>query len=506
MHRAIMCRMLLFAALGLCCVEAGADEYWSYQYKDFDVTVAGSGAGAVALAHNLARYDAAISRVLNISTTYHVPTHVFVLTGKLLKSVTGSSEGASFQSAGFDVTVVTDAGPGAGRDWGVYFGYTGGLLISDRATRYPYWLTLGAPELFATPSFEREHVLMGGVGGLNAGYAQTLLANKLIPLRVFLSLRQADPQLKDDSPYAKVYGAQAWYLTREILVEDKYRPEFSRYIELMSQGTGEREAFAGTFKVSYEDLDKFFEKEFRAPTHQYRVPVPAIAQDAGTPVRLSDAEISGRLALLLLQWGHPSEALQYATDSLRSEPANESALRAAALANLRMKEYAAALAAVDKLEGEPGLSARAYDDAGYVLASLTRVSSKQAALPTDAATLSHRAVDSYERALGADSEDLRAWTGLADVYRAARDVQGAKALLPRAEEVVGRHPRNAPLVRSLAYMSMATNQTDAAFRFTEFWLQNAITDTDRDTAAAFLSRLKSHPLGASAADAASPQP
>src|SRR5579864_4499715 len=133
---------------------------------------------------------------------------------------------------------------------------------------------------------------------------------------------------------------------------------------------------------------------------------------------LAAAEVKARLALLSVRYGEGPDAVQLAGEALQSEPANPTALRALARAQLARGNYAAALAAIDRLTGQ-GASADADADSGEVLAALAHaLGNEGVTLPVDAATLRQRARAAYERASGAAGEDRRAREGLALLGRA----------------------------------------------------------------------------------------
>lgn len=488
-------------ALLMCAVSrpAGAEDYWAYTYKDFDVTTVGSREHAVSLAHDIARFDTAVSRVLQLPDT-RVPTHIYELPGGQVKQLLGAEDVATFHFSGYEVSVISSSEGGPGnRYWGSLFGYVGGLLESGRAPRYPYWFQVGVPELFAQTEFDNDRIKTGGVV---FGYAQTLQRGKLIPMRTFLSLRDNDPQLKV-AEYRAMYDAESWYLAREVYVEGKLRPEFGQYLGSMRDGKSEAEAFSASFKIGYEELDKLLVEAMREPTHVFVVQVPREPADHDLPLRLSTAEIKGRMAELSLQDQHRDDALRLATEALQLDANNEAALRVLARASLQAGNFDAALAAVDKLGALSASSAAALTDSGDVLSHLARaVTKKQASIGVGADALIHRAIEAYEHAVTLDREYLRAWAGLAYLYASQRDVQAAKAFLPRAEPVLEKNIRSAALARALATMCAQTGQADGAFRFGEYWRDDALTKADLDQALAFGAWLKAHPLGTGSAQSA----
>lgn len=476
---------LVAGALPLC--PAGslalAEDYWSYAYKGFDVTTAAGSAYTASLAYDLARFDRALTRILQLPER-RVPTHVYLLAPKQLQQVIGQTDGVSYKFSGYEVSVVTSTDDAHGpRYWGALFGYTGSLLVNGRASRAPYWFNVGVPEVFALTDFEKAKVR---VGGLSAGYARTLTGAKLIPTRILLRMQAGDPQLKS-SGFQQLFDAQSWFLAREVYVEGKLRTEFGNYLGLMREGKREEEAFAASFKLSYEDLDKLLRESMAESMHQFVVDLPLESAEEQQPRKLSAAQIKALLAELVLQWGH-REAVPLATEALQGDPDNELALRVLARANLQEGRFSEARTAVDRLYALPGLSAPALTDSAEVYARLARSFSKED-LSGQAPVLRQRAQQGYERAIALDPDYLRAWAGLAYLYGSERDAAAAQSLVTRAQPVMERHLDSGALARSLASMCEQTGQSSAAFLFGEYWRDDAINQYDLDQALAFMARL-----------------
>jgi tetratricopeptide (TPR) repeat protein len=344
--------------------------------------------------------------------------------------------------------------------------------------------------LFATTEFDHDHIRTGGIA---LGYAVTVASRPLIPLRAFLAMQEQDPQLKAGA-LSEMYAAESWYLTREILAESRYRNEFDRYFALLRQGTSERAAFAASFKVSYEDLDRMLRDDRSARAHIFLLPSPAgDGSDAVPPRKLAPPEVQARLALVNLKVGRRAEALRLAGGALRDDPANERALRVAAQAQLEAGNYPAAFAAVDELSRSAQLSPDAMAESAAILTVLaSAVTGGDAALAVDAPTMLRYAQRYYEAAIAANPEDLRSWAGLAGLYGAQRDGAAARALLPVASQALARHPGNANLAYALAHMCAQTQQWDCAQQFAGSWRENAPTEASRAEAVTFESRLSDY--------------
>ncbi|HVH83423.1 MAG TPA: hypothetical protein VM713_03800 [Steroidobacteraceae bacterium] len=483
-------RALVVLALTAGPAAASGTDYWAYQYKNIDVTVAGSSDYARNVARNADRLGAALSRILNLKSAARLPTHIYVLADEQIVELLGSSGSSNYNSSGYDATVIASRGRG-GDDayWGVYFGYVGSLLAGDGGMRYPYWLRLGVPEVFATTQFDHDRIRTGAIA---PGYALTLASGTPIPLRTFLGMQEQDPQLQAGPPH-EMYAAESWYLTREILVEGRHRDEFSRYLGLLHQGRSERAAFAASFNVSYEDLDRMLREDQRTSGHVFVLASPTDERlEAAPPRKLSPLEVKTCLALINLRAGRRAQALHLVDDALRDDPANEQALRVAAQAQLEEGNYLASFAAVDQLS-RGALSPDGMAESAAILTVLaSAVSGGHAVLGVDAQKLLRYAQRYYQGAIDANPDDLRSWAGLAGLYGAQRDRTAAQSLLPAASQALARHPSNVNLAYALTHMCAQTQQWECAAEFASAWRENALTEPSRAEAAAFESRLSTY--------------
>jgi tetratricopeptide (TPR) repeat protein len=490
-HSVRLPRILLLAALA-CSAAAPtwAEDYWSASGEELSIIAAGNSGRALTLARNLAQYDAALSKILDLSGG-RTPTRLYELSAKDLKAVVGSERSASTKFNGYEMIVLTDSGSGTGNPyWGALFGYTEGLLASGRARRSPLWFDVGVAQLFASTEFKGDRVTTAGVA---PGFVQTLLNGKTIPARTLLSVQNEDPQLKD-SAFMSMFEAKSWFLAREVFVEGKLRAEFGKYFNLMSRGASEPEAFKASFAISYEDLDKMLAAALKEPAHQFVVSVPRPPESPVPPRKLSVAETKAMLAEVSLKWQRRQDALRLANDALQAEPSNEVALRTAALADLEDGRFADSLTLVDKITALPTAHADTLTDTGEVLTRLAHaVEKKEVVLAADASTLKQRAVTTYDKAITVDPSYLRAWGSLAYLYGSTHDAQAARALVERATPVMEQHLHNGALARALAMMCAGTGLADRAFLFAQYWRENAINRTDYEQAQAFVARLNPVP-------------
>ena len=479
-------------AVALACLTssgAWAEDYWTYSYKDLEITTAAGAGRAVSLADSLARFDTALAHILQLRAG-RLPTHVYELSSKQAKELLGDVRTSSYKFSGYDVTVVTSvATDSADRNWGALFGYTASLLLNDRALRSPFWFQLGVPQLFAHTEFEPRRIKTGGVA---VGFAATLQNSTLIPTRILLRLQSSDPQLHEER-YRALFEAESWYLAYEVFVQGKLRPEFARYLGLLRDGKSETDAFTESFKFSYEDLDKVLAHGLHEAAHVFVIDSPREAPNNQEPKHLSTAESTARLSELSRLWQRRADALRLAGEALREDPTNQRALSVIALASLEDGKFGEALGAVDKLDALSPLTTASHTASGDVLAHLAyEVTSKRASLGVEADTLSRRAKHHYEHAISLDPEYLSAWAGLAYLYSSPQEVTAAKEFATRAQPVMEKHPDNGALARALATMCSRTGQTSSAFLFAEYWRTDAMTQKDLDQAIAFIGHMQGH--------------
>ncbi len=484
-------RTWAIAAVSIFCMAGGpalAAHYWSYSEAGVEVVTADGGGRAVFLARTLVRFDAALVQILEVPAA-HLPTHLYELPSKVAAGLTGDPDSVVYTVSDYEVNVFMPVTPlsSANHNWGALFGYAGGRLATGGAARSPYWFKLGVPDLVATTEFDADRVK---TGGLNRSEVYALAYKKLIPTRVLLRTERSDPQLKSGQ-FFSLFQAESWYLAREVFVEGMLRPEFNRYLDLIREGRPEEEAFAASFKLTYEQLDKKLYDALSKPVHIYIVNVPPLPSDEGEARLLSAAEADARLAELYMRARRTDEAERLAEQALREDSTSELALRVLARLSTTRKEFGAALAEVDKLGTLPTRSAPGLADEGEILTRLAAaVSNGDASVGVQADALTERARGAFEGATHTDPQYLRAWADLAGITARRRDVAAAKALLAQAQPVLERHRENGALAHELAAMCAATGQRSAAISFAQIWRDDAMSPNELSRATAFIAQLQ----------------
>jgi hypothetical protein len=408
---ALRCALLL-SLLTVPCLSLADEPYWAYRFQNVDVMAAGTDGYAINLARNCIRLDAILAQILGIKTDTRIPTHIYSLSRSTMRRITGEDYDSYYNVSRNGTIVVTDSGESlSGRVYrGGYYGYVGGLLAAGKLLKGPHWYMVGLPSVFSETVFEGNKVKLGII---SAGHAYTLTHAALIPMRTFLSMTQQDAQAHGQHDF-EMYSAEAWYLARLIFVEGKHRAEFGKYLDLMRAGQPEAEAFASSFKISYEELDHEIALAMREAGHVYIMDAP---QDPGAAtavaLRLSPAEADASLAFLAMDFKHGADPVQLARQALQSDPKNETALRALALALYEKESYTESLDAVNRLAALQRSRAN-YADSAEILAGLA-LSASHARLPVDSPTLMQRAKDDYTHALALDADDYRSRQGLAQL-------------------------------------------------------------------------------------------
>ena len=142
------------------------------------------------IARNLARFDLALTNVLKL-TGEHLPTRIYELSPKQARDLIGENS-SSYKFNGYDVLVVSKADDKNYYPyWGPLFGYSGSLLVSGRALHSPFWYRIGVPAVFSNTQFEVDDIRTGGV---QTGFARTLVSSNWIPTRILLRMENGDPR------------------------------------------------------------------------------------------------------------------------------------------------------------------------------------------------------------------------------------------------------------------------------------------------------------------------
>lgn len=492
--RSTIVGMLSWFAVAMPLGAFAADQYWAYDYQGMEVTAVGSAEFARTIAHNLHRLDRALGAVLQTSGEgWRPPTMIYVVPSRTFELLHGKKDdtATSYSSSAFENNILIDGSNDRdNRLWGVYFGFTGSILNSAYSFRYPGWFVHGLSEVFAGTSINHFTVAIGDV---NHPRVAALLYHSLIPMRTLLTLRGDEPQFSSED-FKNLYEAQVWFLVHQIIIERQYNANFMEYFQRLDKGESQAQAFAESFTVPYEELDKKLARALQSGRVSiYKVELQD-EKDESAPRRLTDAEANGRLAMYAAQHTpQPEAALTLSAQSLSADPHGAEAQMARILAQLKQADYAAAFHSSEALCAGEALPQGVAAECGQSFARLAAaVAAKQVALEVDDARLAQRAQQYLEKAVAENAEDLAAWCRLMDLVAQRHDRAYAKELLPRAERVQAAHPRMGILARSVAWLCAVTGDYPAAIGYASVWERSAISSADRATASSYLSTLRTN--------------
>ncbi|HET9391043.1 MAG TPA: hypothetical protein VFO44_15455 [Steroidobacteraceae bacterium] len=479
------------AGLAALAVSTGAAaDGWSYEYKGISVTTEGSPAYAVKLAHNLYRLDSAVTALLGIQLPpWRPPMRIYSIGTTEATRLIGAQEaiGSSFAATDYGSDVLLTDARQENRYWGAYFGYAGSLLVGEGKVRYPIWYVRGFSHLFASAEVQIAEVTIGKVP---EELVAPLLSSPLVPLRTLFNTREDDPSLRDSAVQER-YDAESWLLVHLIAVEKHHAQDFAKYFALMSEGRTETEAFASSFSVSYEQLDKELYAAL-SDRRLYQLTLKVRDEpDATRPERLSVADLNARLVEFASRTGLENDyLLQLANQGVQAEPGNPRAREALAHLQAVRGKYAEALKLLEI--AAPGSSSpldlASQGDTLVLIAD--RIGEDEVAPGVKRAALIQRARDDYEKAVAQDGENLQYMASLAVAIGTQRDAAGAKKLLPQAAQLYSKHPRYAILPRALAFMCGNTGDLDGALKYAAAWRDDALTSQDREDANSYISRAR----------------
>jgi tetratricopeptide (TPR) repeat protein len=373
------------------------------------------------------------------------------------------------------------------RMFGAYFGYTGSVLVSAYSFRYPDWFLQGLSQLFAASQIRGHEV---EIGTPDLDRTSWLASDSLIPVKTLLRSRRTDPQFADPKMQA-VYGAESWLLVHLIMIEKQYQTQFTHYLDLLDQGNTESEAFASSFTVSYEVLDKLLRDAVNhGSVRALRIPV-ADDPDSSGATALSETQSTGRLALIAVQHSKDLDAARGLVNAaLRLDADNEDALAAQATLQMRQLYYSAALTTGNRLCAEPALSRAGQVQCAQLFAALSAEARRNRdALDMDAATLAARAHDYYSKAIDRDPADIASWSALTELLATTHNVEEAKTLFPMLKKIQLEHSHNGELARTLSDLCATLNDDDGALQYALVWQRHALDSGSRAAAAAYVSRL-----------------
>ncbi len=152
------------------------------------------------------------------------------------------------------------------------------LTFAHSASPMPHWLEEGLAEYFSTAQRVGDKIVLGKPV---AAHLQVLASGSWMDPLQLLAVRD-EATLYNDSRATGVFYAQSWALTHWLMQMPDARAALQRFLDLMRQGAGQRDAFEQAFGRKAEDAMQ----EVRAAVSAHRFP------ETGLPASGSEAPLS----------------------------------------------------------------------------------------------------------------------------------------------------------------------------------------------------------------------
>jgi tetratricopeptide (TPR) repeat protein len=425
-----------------------------------------------------------MAAILQSDATWRPPVDLYAVPAELFTSLSGlqSDNGSQSKTTPYGSTLlINTAQSGALRYWSTYFSFGSSMFIIKYSYRYPPWFISGMSELMAASSVEFGKVI---IGDANPGRVNSLLHGSWIPLQLLLTVRGNDSQMSSRA-FQDMYFAETWYLVHKIIVDQFYHANFYQYFQRLDRGEDESKAFAESFDITYEDLNCALRKSITADKFMRYIVKIADKNDDSKPVRLSEAEALGRLAVYAGEHGvQPERAMELSAASLKLDPHNEDAKIGRVRAELRTASPDAVLRDADEMCNAPTLSSKVAATCALAFASVARKESDKSLQVEQRA----KALKFYEQTVQLEPGDLKSWYGMSSLVH---DIPYAKAFIPRFTAVRAEHANIGGLSGSLASLYFMVGDHDTAMKYALAWQNHSMSTQDKGNATAFIERLKS---------------
>jgi tetratricopeptide (TPR) repeat protein len=341
-------------------------------------------------------------------------------------------------------------------------------LLHRSGQRLPVWLDEGVAEFFST--FTRRYQGKTVLGRASGDSLSALKDRTFIPLRTIVSPSSSELEKMWRSPgWISQFYAESWALTHYLII--KRQTSLSGYLDALSNGRSQDEAFRQGFGVDLETLDR----ELRDYVHGYLFSAILYdpVDDSSQPVaasRMREAGVHELLGRLLLDHGALDEADREVQAALMLDEADVNAR--VGLARIRMGQGRTddAIAILEAISKAAPSSLPAQYYLGVALASAWRHADALAA---------------YDRALAINKMVPATWMGVsASALALGRDSQ-ANASLQQALLVESDPAR----YRTHALNAFAMGRDLVAGAATRSYLERTSLGEESAQYAAFLGAL-----------------
>jgi tetratricopeptide (TPR) repeat protein len=126
------------------------------------------------------------------------------------------------------------------------------LVAKHAGLKLPPWLNEGMAELYSTLRPTGDKLM---IGEIIPGRYQALQREKWVPLTVIVKADHNSPYYNEKNQAGSLYN-EGWALTHMLLLTTAYRPEFSKFLDLMNTGVTTEEALSKVYGKTVEQMDK----------------------------------------------------------------------------------------------------------------------------------------------------------------------------------------------------------------------------------------------------------
>ncbi len=461
---------LLAPLLLACAARAVGADYWTYQYKDFNVLAQGSAAYAQSIGRQLNALDQSLQKMLSREPgAAQAPTRVYALQPTDYAPIESSwvdAGGAFFSTGQFEhVLVVPSENDSQNANRAMYAAHARAWLDDQGLARLPDWFKHGFGLMVAAANFDNDQLT---IGQEIPAYMERLKQGGWYPVDKLFPLPPDDSRFHASAEATELYDAQCWWLTHVAMIDGSLGRRMNNYLALLLQGQSQEVAIMAGFAMESSTLDSTLKKLFRTLTlkaQQSPIP-PALDTDEAVPV--DETELKARLAqLAVLRDPQSKTGEQSALEVLVQAPGNEHALLALMDHQLALRQFKALVATVEQLKQSPSLSAAGHADLAVTEISLARMrdSGVQGMPEVAAAQLRADARGHLRRAMELDALHPLPAYALGWLLASQGDVAAVQQLLPAAEQVYYRRPYSAELAGMLVRLYTLTGDTDGQFKF-----------------------------------------
>ncbi|MEP6901705.1 MAG: tetratricopeptide repeat protein [Actinomycetota bacterium] len=252
----------------------------------------------------------------------------------------------------------------------IFHEYTHFLIDNSLGrSNIPPWFNEGIAEYYEQFLIENDQKVT--LGGLSEGHLYLLQQNKFIPFENFFGIDYYSLH-RQTKQSAQLFYAQSWALLHYLMLGNNgaKKPELTKFVDLLLQGTKPKEAFQQAFQSDYAametELRKYIEqRKFFVSIANFKEKLVFDKEMQTFPV--SDAEAKSFQGDLLYHTNRLDEAEKVLNEALTLDANSSIANAALGLVKMRQKKFAEAKTYLEKAIQADAQNYLAYFSYAFVL-------------------------------------------------------------------------------------------------------------------------------------------